>query len=130
MKRTKDWEAKLHAYIQSKRDVPFAWVTNDCASFAREAVFAMTGARIALPVVETPEAYARFLRDHGSLREATRALLGAEIPAAFARRGDVVIVDLEDTPTLGICIGRNIAGPGKDGMVFAPRTYAVCAWRI
>jgi hypothetical protein len=130
MIRRKDWERRLLAYIESKRHTPFAWVENDCASFANDAVFEMTGERIPIPSASSPQAYARLLRDHGPLRKIATDILGEEIPPAFAQRGDIVILTLDDIETLGVSLGRMIAGPGQEGLALVPRALAVCAWRI
>jgi hypothetical protein len=120
----------LFDFMQARRERPFAWGTNDCASFAADAVEAMTGERLQIPQAATPEAYARLLRDQGPLQAMVEALLGEPIPASFAQRGDVVLLVLDDRDTLGICVGADIAGPGADGVVLVPMSHAVAAWRI
>ena len=130
MTRHTDWESRLFEFMESRRTAPFAWSSNDCATFAADAVAAITGERLQIPQADTPEAYARLLRDQGSLRDMACALLGEPIPASFAQRGDVVLLLLDDRETLGICVGADIAGPGADGLVLVPMAHAVDAWRI
>lgn len=128
--RTSDWPEKLAEYLHQKRDVPFSWGTNDCASFACDAVFSMTGERLAIPVVETPEAYVQLLQDSGPLGDIVTSYLGEPIHPAFAQRGDVVLLQVEQRDTLGICVGESLAGPGLDGLVLIPMSLAVSAWRV
>lgn len=130
MMRVTDWEARLYAFMDARRVMPFAWAQNDCATFAADAVEAITGERLAIPQADTPEAYARLLRDQGSLRSMAEALLGDAIAPAYAQRGDVVLLVLDDRETLGVCVGADIAGPGANGLVLVPMAHAVAAWRI
>jgi hypothetical protein len=130
MMRRTDWAERLYDFMESRRAVPFAWSANDCASFAGDAVEAMTGGRVEIPRAATPAAYARLLRDQGSLQSMAAALLGDPIAPAYAQRGDVVLLLLDERETLGICVGADIAGPGGNGLVLVPMAHAVSAWRI
>ena len=130
MKRRDDWPERLFEYMDARRSVPFAWRENDCASFACGAVYAMTGERLEIPAAESPEAYARLLRDQGPLQAMVEALLGDPIAPAYAQRGDVVLLTLEGRETLGVCVGMDIAGPGADGLALVPMACAVAAWRV
>ena len=42
-RRQSNWEARLSAFIERQRDVPFAWGSNDCVSLIDGAVLAQTG---------------------------------------------------------------------------------------
>ncbi|MEN9806089.1 MAG: hypothetical protein RL756_597 [Pseudomonadota bacterium] len=130
MMRLKDWPERLAAFMDERRSMPFGWVTNDCSTFAADAVAAMTGECLQIPAADSPEAYARLIRDHGTLREMAEALLGEPIHPAYAQRGDVVLLVMDERETLGVCVGAKIAGPGTDGLVLAPMSMAVAAWRI
>lgn len=130
MTRRTDWDARLYAFMESRRVMPFAWSSNDCATFAADAVEAVTGERLQIPQAGTPEAYARLVRDQGTLREMAGALLGDSIAPSYAQRGDVVLLMLDERETLGICVGAEIAGPGADGLALVPMSHAVAAWRI
>jgi len=131
--RRADWPEALNAYLDARRDMPFAWGAgeggNDCASFAAGAIEAMTGQAPALPAYKGAAGAARVM-DEGSVRERCEALFGAVLPVAFAQRGDLVLMMLEGRETLGVCEGDYIAGPGEAGMLFLPRAAGVCAWRV
>src|SRR5690606_22592569 len=49
----------------------------------------------------------------------------AEVPVSMAQRGDVVLIK----DMLGICLGRRVAAPGKEGVVYLPRQFDR-AWRV
>lgn len=131
MKRREDWPEQLAAYLDERRDVPFAWGRQDCASFAGGAVAAMTGEAPTIPEVQSAEAYARFLRDHGPIDALVDLTLGDRLASpAFAQRGDVVLLDLDGRDTLGVCLGAEAAAPGLDGMLTVPMAAARAAWRV
>jgi hypothetical protein len=131
MKRREDWAEALADYLDARRDVPFAWGENDCASFAAGAVQAMTGEALQIPQVESAAAYLHFLRDHGPLDAIVDDTLGERLPSpAFAQRGDVVLLFLDERATLGVCIGVEAAAPGPDGMLTVPMAAASAAWRV
>jgi hypothetical protein len=130
MTRHNDWPERLAAFMDERRHVPFEWGISDCSTFAADAVAAMTGERLQIPAADSPEAYARLARDQGTLAEMAEALLGEPIHPAYAQRGDVVLLVMDERETLGICVGTEIAGPGADGLALAPMSMAVAAWRI
>jgi hypothetical protein len=131
MKRREDWAEQLADYLDARRDVPFAWGGNDCASFAAGAVEAMTGEATQIQQIESAAAYLHFLRDHGPLDAIVDDTLGERLPSpAFAQRGDVVLLFVDERATLGVCIGTEAAAPGPDGMLAVPMTAARAAWRV
>ena len=132
MTRREDWAEALAGYLDERRDMPFAWGENDCASFAAGAVHAVTGGiPLPLPKIKSPEAYLRFLRDHGPLDAIVDDTLGERLPSpAFAQRGDVVLLFVDERATLGVCIGVEAAAPGQDGMLTVPMSTATAAWRV
>lgn len=130
MKRHNDWPERLAAFMDERRAMPFEFGTNDCSTFAADAVAAMTGERLQIPAADSPQAYARLVRDQGTLAEMAEALLGEPIHPAFAQRGDVVLLVMDERETLGVCVGADIAGPGANGLALAPMSMAVSAWRI
>jgi hypothetical protein len=129
MKRRQDWPERLAAYLDARRYMPFSWRENDCTSFAAGAVEAITGQMPPLPAYAHAGEAARLLMEQ-PLRERVGALYGAEIPVSFAQRGDLVLMELDERETLGVWDGQYIAGPAADGMLLAPRSAAVCAWRV
>lgn len=134
MKRLQDWQLRLEAFWRERKGMPFAWGRNDCALFAADAVETMTGERL-LPELRCyadAEAAAAVLRAERGLRAVAGRALGAEIPPAMARIGDVVLMGRADgnAPALTICNGSTAMGPGVDGLVVVSMAGAVTAWRV
>ena len=59
----------------------------------------------------------------------TQALRRQPVPVNLARRGDVVAMNLENGPALGICVGERVA-VASDGVLYLPLERAHCAWLI
>ena len=135
--RRADWPERLHAFVESRRHDPFAWGRNDCATFAAGAVCAMTGAHLGalLPGGWGNQSdAARLLADLCGLEAAAVRMLGEPLrgmPARYAPRGSVVLVPIEQRPTLGLMLGRDVwCAPGQSGLVFRPAAEVRVAWVI
>lgn len=111
----------------------------DCALFAADAVRALTGWDAAARVRgryrsrrDSKVALARYgAADVAGLMAKVAAGRGLpEIAPGFAQRGDVVLVETERGPALGICTGRHAAVPGRRGLVFNDLRRARKAWRV
>lgn len=141
MKRLQGWPELLGAFLESRNAEPFAWGGNDCALFACDAVFAMTGVDMAV----------EFRGTYNTLAGATRAIRKfagggldqladkiamqlevAEIKPLLAQRGDVVIFDTEQGATLGVVglHGYLAHSVGPQGAVAVPVSACRRAWRI
>lgn len=135
--RLPDWPERLAGYLQACRAVPFAWGTQDCATFAAGAVSAMTGCRLSQLLPGTwgnDFEAARAVHLAGGLEQATALVLGDPITGRAARhacRGSVVLVTIADRPTLGIASGgQRWCGPGQVGLVWRPMAEVRTAWEI
>lgn len=135
--RKSDWLERLWAVLEgeaARRDFAFG----HCVRLAAECVQAITGEEL----LERCElAIAAAAAEEGgisldALEEETTRLLGAPVPAGLARRGDVVLLDLEYGPALGICTGDKIACAGAwgdrrpRGVTYVRRERALKAWRV
>jgi hypothetical protein len=136
--RRTDWQTQLDELVIERRTMPFAWGTNDCATFAVEAVLRMTGTSIMPAAVAdwatAKQAY-RALKLLGGLAEAVRASGLAEVGPRFAQRGDLVLLRAPGRlrslrGALGICLGERIAAPGLHGLVMATLGDGEAAWRV
>jgi len=125
--RHPQWESRLRVLVDSKRDSQFEWGRNDCATFAIEAIEAVTGNRIAIN-----EPYAGL---RGAIREAQRLggakgyigaverVLGPPKPASFLARGDIVAMRRDDGPfgyALGVYLSPVAAFLSERGLVLMP----------
>ena len=131
--RLPDWQDRLRAFLDSRRDVPFDWERNDCLRFCGDAFEAMTGVD---PIHEYRSAYANqeeseaTVEKNGGLLLGVSAKLGESIPWKFAQAGDVVLANMRGKAVLGLCIGENFVGPDTDGLGFCRMAdVAVRAWK-
>lgn len=137
MTRYPDWPAKLAAHLDTVKALPFAWVSNDCCTFAAGAVLAITGLDPMAPLrgkYATQAGAKRLIARAGGLQALVCRYLGEPLQTrAMAGRGDVVLYEMLEPygpHALGICVGSMIAAPGPAGTVLLPITVASAAWRI
>lgn len=136
IKRVSNWPRHLADFIETRRHVPFAWGSQDCCTFASDAVLAIYGV----------DPMAEFRGQYATGKEAVKIMGGsdmlldfangvmlragfAEMPPEFAGQGDPVCVMLRRM-TCGIHLGNVVAAPGQNGLVFLPPTEILTAWRI
>lgn len=112
MQRHPDWPERFRRALDARRRLPFAWGTNDCATFAADVIAAMTGVD-----------FAEGLRGQYASREEADALLEERgwgdvegLADAFLprlegrpRRGDVVMLQGLEGRYLAVCLGGDIA---------------------
>jgi hypothetical protein len=127
-----DWPQRLAEYVEASRVAPFAYGSHDCCWFAGNAVEAMTGENPMRAFDYTSRLGAeRLIRSAGTLDALVNRALGEPVHSSQAGRGDVVIADLEEGATVGICLGdRCVFATDPVGITFRPREMARAAWRI
>lgn len=139
LSRRDDWPERLHAAVNDARRRPFDWGIHDCVLWACEAVRSMTG-------VDWADGWRGTYDDERSAARKMREIAGRglpelaakyaadfqcdEIPVKQAGRGDVVMVDTNLGPALGIVIDHRVAIAAPDGLAFLPVNGALKAWRI
>lgn len=134
MKRKPDWNARLHAYVDSVKRSPFDWGEHNCASFVVGAVEAMTGERLVSGYgFKTERGALSAMKREGfdNLADMAASKL-PEIHISKARIGDVAAIPT-DTPfgyALGIVNGEMIMALRPDGMGLAPLLTATRAFRV
>ncbi len=133
--RLSDWPERLHAFVESRRLLPFAWGANDCCLFAADAVLALTGQDIAQArrsTYTTARGAMRVARSHGGVR----ALAAASLPThpgrpAHAPRGSVVCAAIGRHHFLGLAMGDGRwCCPGAAGLVWRPMADVVTAFTV
>lgn len=65
-----------------------------------------------------------------TLEELTTRILKHPALPETAQRGDLVLIDTELGPTLGICLGARSVFAGHDGLAYAPTLTSRAAWRV
>jgi hypothetical protein len=124
--RCANWPEALAAYIDRKRNEPFAWGVNDCCLFGADWIQLCTGLDPAATLRGTYDralSGVRVLEKHGGLIGTIQAHmepLGFKpISQGFAARGDIAVRDCGNGDTMGIMLGSTAAFVGKDGLQFA-----------
>lgn len=134
MTRHPDWPERLDAFIEARRNRPFAWGAHDCVLMAADWVLEATGVD---PIEgwrgrwKSASQAARMLAQAGGIPGAVTARLGKPLdPVLFAIRGDIALLVHDDRKTLGVVTDAGLACPGKRSMVIVPITSAEFAWRV
>jgi hypothetical protein len=134
MKRFEDWPRRLAAAIEAARGRPFCWGEHDCLLFAADVVHAITGLDPAASWrgrYDSRAAAAHHLSELGGLEAVVTGALGTPLShPTLAQRGDVVMVDTNEGPALGVCNGANAACAGPEGLTFKPMPVWRLAWRV
>lgn len=130
--RAENWPELMAAEIAAAKQRAFRWGIHDCCAFAFGVVAVMTGRDI---VAEYPdyqdEASAQSIMDaHNGVEGIATESLGESIPTMKAQRGDVVSVDTEQGPALGICDGAVVWAAAVRGLTSVPLSCARKAWRV
>lgn len=128
--RKSTWEADLSAYIQSKRNEPFAYGTNDCCYFVFGAVEAVTGQDKMAEfrgTYDTLIGSVRALRNigQGDLESTMDAKFG-QVPIAQAQRGDIAFFD----GSIGVVMGAFAWFVSDDGLERIPRSMWDKCWSV
>jgi hypothetical protein len=135
-RRRSDWPERLADAVRAARSRPFVWGRHDCALFAFDCVLAMTGEDHLAAFrgrYRSAKGAVRALKRIGgvkTLEELVAGILGAPGQAQTAQRGDLVLLDTEIGPALGVCLGARCAFAGPDGLAYAPTVAAREAWRV
>jgi hypothetical protein len=138
-----NWQSLLQKHLESRRNEPFAWGTNDCSIFVADAILAHTGVDIA---AEFRGKYT----DAASAKEVIHTITGGftvedaavfvakqhgmkELPSVlYAQRGDMVILDTELGPAVGIVhlSGQHAIFTAQDGLHKVAVSKTRRAWRV
>lgn len=132
MDRHHSWPEDLIAYIESRRHASFEWGTNDCVQFVVGGVKAMTGTDISegFPAYSTEKQALKIIGGVGGMLGLAEKAGLKSIPPAFAKRGSVVLVELDGRDTYGLVVDGCWCAPGADGLVFRPMSEAKAAFEV
>lgn len=124
----------LSRFLRERRNVAFAWGTNDCMLFAADAVYAMTGTDPAVRWrgYDSKDAAETIIRDTGGVNRLITEGLGVEPHQnpLRARRGDVVAMELPGGWTAGVVddTGQRIVSVTEEGITRLPLKLAAFIW--
>ncbi|WP_143589608.1 DUF6950 family protein [Thalassospira mesophila] len=139
VRRLPHWEMLLEGWHKVAGTRPFLWGKSDCCLTACDAVLAITGIDPAGELrgrCHDRRSAIRVMRDYAgggvesTVVKAFAACGFADVPPLFARRGDCGLVPSDDGPALAVCMGKNWAAQGKDGLVYVPLQDGLRAWRV
>lgn len=122
---------KLHSFIESRRQTPFAWGTNDCCMFAADWLLELTGVDHATKYrgkYEDEKGAARIIKKAGGMRAFASSL--KEKPVGLAQRGNIVLALMDERETYGVVDFGVWCAPGPDGLVFRPIREAIAAFEV
>lgn len=135
--RHSDWPSRLYAAIKARQRTPFAYGRHDCCLAACDLVAAMTGIDLAEGLRgyrSREEAEALITSNGGSVQAMTGRACAEhgfpEVPPEAAQRGDLVLVDYEGAPALGIVDEPGVRVAGYVGWAVLPRNIVRAAWRV
>lgn len=129
--REENWQRLFHDFIEARSDAPFAWGVNDCCTFAADAVLAMTGADLAAEYrgqysdLFTAQVRMATVTGVGGAtvedvlaHAATQFALTELSSVKLAQRGDLVVFDGEEGPSVGVVYlnGVHAAFVAPDGL--------------
>lgn len=129
----------LDAFLESRRDVPFAWGSQDCATLAADWVLERTGRD---PIADVRDRYLtalqrlRVVHRAGGFMAFGEQRFGSVKPGLYARRGDVVLLPSGHRgkhvvhKAFGLCAGSHLVATGARGLVVLAVTAAEAAWSV
>lgn len=136
MIRLVDWEKRLLAWYRDNEHRPFKWGEFDCALAAAGAVTAVTGADLASDFTgryQDAKGADRAIHQAGyaDLEDLVDDRLGGWICNPYrARRGDIVLGELQNGLTLLVVMGPHAYGPDETGLKSISMDRWRKAWRI
>jgi len=132
--RRPGWDVRLYELVRLRHNTTFAWGSQDCATFAAEAVLALTGHRPPLPGPwSTAREALRAIAGAGGLQAAVQAVLGPCGTPSLAQRGDIVLIEQPESlggEALGVHMGTYAIATGPHGLVRVPLEAVRCCWHI
>lgn len=128
--RLHGWEERLVNFIESRRDTPFEWGSNDCATFAAAAIESLTGADlIGVPRWTDAMSAARVVKALGGMAAIADARLPRVDPSE-AWRGDIGLVEAEGRESFGVIYPPWVITPGGAGIVMNRIKDCRAAWGV
>lgn len=131
MTRLPDWSVRLEVFVMERNRTVFAWGSNDCCTFAFDAVKAITGEDPAPHLRDHVDemSAARSLKTQGGVEAIADKVFGQKIIPALASVGDIGLVTTKGRESLAVCGGDTWFGPGENGLVHVPLLDGLSAWR-
>jgi hypothetical protein len=136
-KRLPKWESLFADWVEFAQRTPFKWGENDCALHAANCVLAITGSDPGEDFrgkYKTEIGAGRALLERGfkSLEEVGDDRLGPRVSINHARRGDIILGELNTGTTMLVCLGGELLAATKYGGQVLQRSEVnhKAIWRI
>jgi hypothetical protein len=139
-RRVLNWESAFAHLLAVRAQQPFVWGASDCCLFAGDVIYALRGEDPAWWFrgrYTDQRGAARALREYsdGSTLESVAERICAErayaeIPAAFAQRGDLVLIETDAGDALGVQVDHRVAVQGPAGVIITSDVRVRRAWAI
>ncbi|KKM65702.1 hypothetical protein LCGC14_1488600 [marine sediment metagenome] len=139
LRRRQDWPERLLEAINAKADTRFSPGIHDCCISACDIVLHMTGVDVAAKVrgYKGKEEMRAVLNEHGGVEATVESAMKenscGEILVSLAGRGDFVLLDMADGPTLAVVDtdGINAIACGTKGWERVNiKAHAKRAWEV
>lgn len=143
LRRLWDWQTRADRFLRQVNKMPFAFGTHDCSMFATNMVREITGEDVVKAIrglykteQEAKDIIDQLTKGQGleQLADQIARQFGLEqISVLRAQRCDVVLINVESNPALGIVSmdGRHIlVAAARGGVIRYPLKDAIKAWRI
>lgn len=133
--RKPNWETLLARYMDSCIDKRMTWGEFDCCLFVANAIKAMTGCDYAQNFrgkYKTERGAYKALHKYGrgDIKSTLNSLLGPSKSAFIARRGDVVLVEVEQNVHAAAIVFNGVWSVNHIGLHRYQTNQIVCAWSI
>lgn len=135
--RVDNWPAKLNEAVEAHQAMPFAWGSSDCVCFASDCAKAITGVDFLAEFrgyTTEDEALALIKREGGleaGLDKALTCLKAERCALPLLRRGDIVLLAMDDKTLAGVWLGGFALAPFPDkGLCRIPKQFIKAGWRI
>lgn len=131
LQRIAHWDLALAGLLRDRRDRPFEWGANDCASFGIAAIETIAGRPVwAVDWTNALEAQRAIAAAGGLVAAMTGAIGTPSQNWRTARRGDVGLADQQGRDSVVVCTGQTWAGPGIRGLEHLKLPAARLVWAI
>ena len=131
--RVEGWPEVMNATIDEWRGRTLVYGVADCFQFCAAMALAITehDHRVSFPAYASKQEADAIIASFGSCRLLLTSVLGEDKPPAFAQRGDIVLMSMDDDiDAPGICVGAHAFVMGLRGLVAQPMRSAVAAWTV
>lgn len=129
--KTLEWKEILYDEIAKSSIIQFKWGENDCVKWSIGILRKITTNPLPFGAEWQNKVEALKVLKERSLKKRIIDYLGDPKPITYANTGDLVMrIDPELGETLGICVGKDCAFLGKQGLVYYPLLDCSYCWSI